>query len=377
MLTQIKKFGNRVCHGAAWKACKISLLFFDIEAIIKMKQLHGESTTMFPFLLLVLFFVRASCLYVDITSIDFVAKRDMFNNIMYSTMRLQMFNTTHATCTGTGFFYQHQNSYFLVTNKHVLTCAEKKPVEQQTRQDLQVSFSGIIHANKDNQPRQNPFIKVTGTLNDQSVLWHSDSSVDLAALRLTEVQTFTVQRACSIRTNGLFACDFQKTQSQKTPDPFISYFSKNVIHEKLRALEEVIMIGYPMGLWDAFNALPITRQGITASVPNMKYQRKSVGLVDIFSIGGSSGSPIVIMSSTRQGFDSLGNYVQIATGPFLSLLGVLSEAHIYQNQIHNRSSDDTIPLFTEDLLNLGIYVQASEIERLFDDDMEMEMEVSE
>jgi hypothetical protein len=44
--------------------------------------------------------------------------------------------------------------------------------------------------------------------------------------------------------------------------------------ENLAALEDVVMVGYPSGLWDSVNNLPILRRGITASHPATNFQRK-------------------------------------------------------------------------------------------------------
>jgi len=41
------------------------------------------------------------------------------------------------------------------------------------------------------------------------------------------------------------------------------------------------MIGYPSGLWDTKNNLPIVRKGITATTPYFDYNGKREFLVDI------------------------------------------------------------------------------------------------
>ena len=88
--------------------------------------------------------------------------------------------------------------------------------------------------------------------------------------------------------------------------------------EGLNALEDIIMIGYPNGLWDAENNLPIIRKGITAVHPKFDYNGKTDIVMDIASFPGSSGSPVCIYN---QGSYSQGNDITI--GNRLMFLGIL------------------------------------------------------
>lgn len=86
----------------------------------------------------------------------------------------------------------------------------------------------------------------------------------------------------------------------------------------LSAMEEVVMVGYPIGLWDAANNFPILRRGHTASHPATNFQGKPQGLVDMACFPGSSGSPILIINeggyATPNGF---------SVGTRIHFLGVL------------------------------------------------------
>ena len=66
--------------------------------------------------------------------------------------------------------------------------------------------------------------------------------------------------------------------------------------EELSALEEVVMVGYPIGLWDEKNNFPIFRKGFTASHPALDFNKSGIGLVDMAGFPGSSGSPIYILN---------------------------------------------------------------------------------
>lgn len=96
----------------------------------------------------------------------------------------------------------------------------------------------------------------------------------------------------------------------------------NLSDEKYDALEEVIMIGYPVGLWDHVNNRPLFRRGITATDPKVDYQGKPMFLIDCACIQGSSGSPVFAL---RKGYltDKHGKPLN-QYGATLELLGIQS-----------------------------------------------------
>ena len=49
---------------------------------------------------------------------------------------------------------------------------------------------------------------------------------------------------------------------------------------ELSAIEEIIMIGYPVGIWDSANNMPIVRKGITATRPDIDYEGRKEFMID-------------------------------------------------------------------------------------------------
>ena len=88
--------------------------------------------------------------------------------------------------------------------------------------------------------------------------------------------------------------------------------------EDLFAMEEVVMVGYPIGLSDEYNHKPVIRRGITSSHPCKDYQDKKETLLDIASYPGSSGSPVFILN---QG--SFQSQKGLMIGNRVYLLGIL------------------------------------------------------
>ena len=64
----------------------------------------------------------------------------------------------------------------------------------------------------------------------------------------------------------------------------------------LSALEELVMVGYPIGLSDTRNNYPIFRKGYTSAHPAVDFNDDGIGLVDMACFPGSSGSPIYILN---------------------------------------------------------------------------------
>lgn len=67
--------------------------------------------------------------------------------------------------------------------------------------------------------------------------------------------------------------------------------------EKLReldAIEDVLFIGYPAGLYDQKNLIPIIRKGVTATPVYLDFNGEKQFLIDASVFPGSSGSPVFI-----------------------------------------------------------------------------------
>ena len=100
------------------------------------------------------------------------------------------------------------------------------------------------------------------------------------------------------------------------------------------------MIGYPKGFIESSKLYPIVRKGITATPFNINFDNKQEFLTDIFAIGGSSGSPVILF---RRGYLPAKNnqLSQFVNQPFL--LG-----------IHYAGADDN-------RLNLGVNIKSNRI----------------
>ena len=126
---------------------------------------------------------------------------------------------------------------------------------------------------------------------------------------------------------------------------------------ELDALEEILFVGYPSGIYDAKNLMPILRRGTTATPPQLDYGGAKVFLVDASVFPGSSGSPVLICNQgsygTRQG---------IVIGTRVLFLGVIAQVVIQEEegtiQIVAAPSSLTPVVRTRQMIDLGIVYKA-------------------
>jgi V8-like Glu-specific endopeptidase len=149
--------------------------------------------------------------------------------------------------------------------------------------------------------------------------------------------------------------------------PFIKSIPSSVIPTAeqiadLDAVEDVMFVGYPNGLFDVKNLLPIVRRGITATPFQIDYEGEPKFLIDASVFPGSSGSPVFIANSGTY-FDKRGTPI-FSGGRFL-FLGVISAVAIAEQ--HGRIDFAPIPtqrvpiVRMDRLLNLGIVYKSSTV----------------
>lgn len=129
--------------------------------------------------------------------------------------------------------------------------------------------------------------------------------------------------------------------------------------QELDLLEEITMVGYPNGLWDRKNNMPVFRKGATATHPALDWNGKPEFMIDAACFPGSSGSPVLLYNTG--GFtDKRGNVV--LGGARLKLLGVLyaGPQHMADGQIEMVPVQTVAKpvVHTAIPLNLGLVVKA-------------------
>ncbi|QCP86262.1 serine protease [Cereibacter sphaeroides] len=191
--------------------------------------------------------------------------------LFFTTMRIDTIAADGSHGSGTGFFFSYKigerNYPFVVTNKHVVFGMREGALS---------------------------FLQRTGTLptlgngcrlriDDWHQAWfgHPDPNVDIAICPFAPLEAHIKQ--------------------QHNVDLFYRYVSSDMIPNpqqtaELDAVELVTFIGYPNGVWDSKNLLPVARRGTTASPIEVDFEHTPRFLIDASVFGGSSGSPVFILN---------------------------------------------------------------------------------
>lgn len=178
------------------------------------------------------------------------------------------------TSSGTGFFYQvthptaNMAKVLILTNKHVVRGASFVNF-------VLSSAPSVVDLDEEHQPKGRIDHQITIPLTGNLIL-HPDAETDLCAINVTIPYGQILQSGRQIRSMNLDYSWVLAAQDRKN----------------LRDIEQVLVIGYPSGLWDSHNNMPIARRGSTATHALARYAGKQNFLVDVAAFQGSSGSPV-------------------------------------------------------------------------------------
>jgi len=197
-----------------------------------------------------------------------MAPRYVGKELLYTTFRLDTYNDK-IEYKGTCFVFEHtfknKKISFLVTNRHVV-------------EGMKFGTIRFPATTSSNQPDVKNWFDTV--LPDLEKFWyfHPDKKIDVAVSPLNPLVT---------------QCE------QQGGHPFYYAIPNTIIpsdkkFDTLDAIEDVIFIGYPIGLRDEKNLIPIVRKGITATPINVDFEDKKQFLVDASVFPGSSGSPVFL-----------------------------------------------------------------------------------
>jgi V8-like Glu-specific endopeptidase len=276
---------------------------------------------------------------ISLSSSKLLAQNKMHitEQLLNGTIRIEAINGSQ-TMTGTGFFFtfyldseKKLEIPVIITNKHVV--------------DGSKTIKLFFKKSKNGEPEYGAPYIVTLTNDSSTVIQHPDKNIDLVAIPIAPIFEQTDKLGIS-----LF---YISTTEERLSDDSIQ-------KKELKSIENVWMIGYPNGLWDTKNNLPIVREGITATTPYLDYNGKREFLIDIAAFGGSSGSPVFFY---RDLYTDKETY-QGKIGVKLYLLGVLYAGPTYTvggKIVKINPTDPISDVQTNIPMNLGYVIKASEI----------------
>lgn len=216
--------------------------------------------------------------------------------LAHSTVRIECELTNGQIGTGTGFFFRFADNGqdhipAIVTNKHVVSSASKGRFHMT-----------LADANGYPMIKNHHIFQI----DDFERAWipHPDGNVDLCAMPIAPLLEMAAKE-----NKRLFFVPLDE-----------SLIPTKAELEDMVLMEEITMVGYPNGIWDEVNNMPVFRRGISATHPNLDWNGKPEFLIDAACFPGSSGSPVFLFN--QSGFATKTGGMVI--GPSrVKLLGIL------------------------------------------------------
>ena len=218
-------------------------------------------------------------------------------SLIHTTIKIISIQLDGSHCSGTGFFFNFEiegkTMPTIITNKHVVKDSK----------ELLLLFS--LTKNEKTQTGNTQIVHLTDP--NTFIINHPDKDVDLCAI------------FCDVILNS----DFGNRLLLKC------FCAENIVSDEyiensISNIEDITLIGYPDGLYDAYNNLPVVRRGITATSIKYDYNNKKEFLIDSAVFPGSSGSPVLIFN---QG--AYGHRDGLQIGNRLFLIGILSSGYLH------------------------------------------------
>jgi len=278
--------------------------------------------------------------------------------LLYSTVRIET-----DTGVGTGFLLQAQLNWggsfiFLITNKHVIRNAKKikffftkaEEIISIEKENKKIKF----FSKKEREPKKEIAPKIGEKqeclLDGEEWFNHPDENIDLTLINLSRILNKFYKEG-----NKIFI---------KTIPLEIIPLKEDI--KEFDALENIIFIGYPSGIYDSKNLFPIIRRGITATPIYSNYEGKSLFLIDASVFPGSSGSPVFVYDKgsfkTRDGTTHIGDRIYF--------VGVISET-LVRNDAGKLEFIDAPTKLTpiirkSEMIDLGIVIKSEKVKELLD-----------
>jgi hypothetical protein len=262
----------------------------------------------------------------------------VIEQLLFSTIRIETYDSSNNKYFATSFIFNHvlknEMQYpFIVTNRHVI---KNKVLGK-------LAFMKAL----DNKPILGDLYSLSIT--DFERLWccHPEEGIDVAVAPFLPLLKYIENDDSGLKI-------FYKMFGDEIVP------SKEEIN-KLDALEEVIFIGYPSGIWDSKNLLPVIRKGITASSISIDFNGCKQFLIDASVFPGSSGSPVFLYNP--------GPYREksgpVVIGSRIMFLGIIAEcfSQVDENEIRIISVPTlNIPIaLSKQMIDLGIVYKATTI----------------
>lgn len=271
-----------------------------------------------------------------------IKPESIFENILFTTVRIEASLPDNSTSTGTGFVFNYEKNdkqyFFVVTNKHV----------------VKNSIKGKLAFNLSDGEK--PILGKVFTINysnfESQWIGHPQDDIDVAIMPFAPVLNELYNKGVQIF--------FKSITSDLIP-------SDKLLREDIDAVEDIVFVGYPNDIYDRRNLLPVVRRGITATPVSIDFEGKPAFLIDASIFPGSSGSPVFLCN--------IGSYSPkgkgLIAGSRIFFLGIV--ASVFTRKDLNNIELIDIPtgkipvVATTQMLDLGIVYKSIVIKELIEE----------
>lgn len=259
--------------------------------------------------------------------------------LSYITTRIETEDLNGNRYSGTGFFFNlnmpnGKLEPVVVTNKHVV------------KDMVNGTFVLTERLTTEDAPSTGTGMRINIEDFEKQWIMHPNNDVDLCVMPLKPILMLSHAK---YNKHFFYRC-IGEQQIPKEDD-----------FDRINAIVEVLMIGYPHGIWDEENNKPIVRKGLTATDIKYDFQGRKEFVVDMACIPGSSGSPILLYNKGAIAKRSGG--IEFGSVQFF-ILGVLyaGPCMTIEGKIEVKSIPTTmksVPIVHSDvMINLGYCIKA-------------------
>jgi hypothetical protein len=268
---------------------------------------------------------------------EFVQVTSIADQLFFTTVRLDVQGADGSLGSGTAFVFSYSRGDgvfpFLVTNKHLVDGVSRATIT-------------FLQKAPDGKPALGKGYALT--IDDWTNAWtgHPRKEIDIAVCPLAPIESH-------IKIQAGVDLFYRSISGSMIPTPEQM--------QKLDAIEAITFVGYPNGVWDKKNLLPIARRGMTASPLEVDFEGLPTFLIDASVFGGSSGSPVLLFNQGMYADKSGGAFV----GSRIHFLGVV--AAVYFRTHLNQLVSVPVPTHVlpmaqqQEMIDLGIVFKASTV----------------
>lgn len=232
----------------------------------------------------------------------------MIDPLSVQVNHLKLSGNGHQLGMATGFIVKHADSYYLITNWHVLSGrkpADRQPIDSRGIIPDRIEISVVA---SDLQRAGTLTMDLLASNGERLWVQHPQQhNVDVAALKL-EVNPDITGRSFDM---GLADADLRPQVGMSA-----------------------VIIGFPYGVTTFNNTFPVWKTGHIASEPGLPYNNRPAILIDATTRSGMSGSPVLVRSSGPYRARS-SNTIMITSQQTTLFLGV------YSGRLNYLTGDDS------------------------------------